>query len=138
MVRPTPAPSKASIPARNIASRVAWQIVGSIALILGLAGAVLPILPTTPFVILAAFAFGRGAPAVQVWLERHALFGPIIADWQANGAIAPKYKAIALVAMAFSVALSFAIAVPPVVVAVQVICIMGAALFILSRPSRGP
>ncbi|MEO0910989.1 MAG: YbaN family protein, partial [Pseudomonadota bacterium] len=63
-------------------------------LILGAIGIVLPFLPTTPFVILAAFAFGKSIPKVQHWLEESSIFGPAIKDWNNNGAVAPKYKII--------------------------------------------
>lgn len=136
MVRSTTAPPKTPRPAPGIAARLVWQTVGTISLILGLVGVVLPIMPTAPFIILAAFAFARSAPAVQAWLERNALFGPMIADWKANGAIALKYKIFSITAMTMSLVFSLVIALPPIIVSVQAVCIAAAALFILSRPSR--
>ncbi|WP_108485492.1 YbaN family protein [Oceaniglobus ichthyenteri] len=136
MVR-TPAPlSKATAPRPHIATRLAWQVVGGLALTLGLVGAVLPVLPTAPFVILAAFAFARGAPSVQRWLERNPMFGPIILDWRENGAIATKYKILAVSMMVMSLGLGFALALPAMVIAFQAICIAAVTVFILTRPSR--
>lgn len=106
------------------------------ALALGAIGAVLPILPTTPFVILAAFAFGKSSPRFQAWLENSKLFGPIIADWRANGSIALPYKAIALTMMGAVFALSIYNGWPALVLVIQAVCIAGAATFILTRPSR--
>lgn len=116
-------------------ARPAWVCLGGLALALGAVGAVLPVLPTTPFVILAAFAFGKGSPRLQAVLENHRVFGPIIVEWRATGAIAPRYKAMALGMMGVTFAASVLLAVPGVVLAVQAICLSGAAAFILSRPN---
>ncbi|MCD1619632.1 YbaN family protein [Salipiger marinus] len=119
------------------ALRVFWFSVGALALLLGVIGVVLPVLPTTPFVILAAFAFGRSSPALQRRLEQSPTFGPMIADWRAHGAIAPKYKAMALTMMAAALGLSVAMGLALHLLAIQTICIAGAATFILTRPN-GP
>ncbi|WP_422368575.1 YbaN family protein [Pelagibius sp.] len=117
--------------------RAAWFAVGVAALALGAAGVFLPLLPTTPFVLVAAFAFGKSAPVVADWLRDSRIFGPVIADWQAQGAIAPRFKALAIVMMAAVFLLSVALSVSAFVLVVQAICITGAAAFILSRPN-GP
>ncbi|MEM8570581.1 MAG: YbaN family protein [Pseudomonadota bacterium] len=114
-----------------------WFTIGVLALALGVIGVVLPVLPTTPFVILAAFAFAKGSPRLARLLEEHKVFGPIIEDWKENGAIAPKYKAISVAMMGFAILLSVGIGLPGRVVAIQAVCILFAALFILSRPN-GP
>lgn len=115
--------------------RVMWFCVGVMALALGAIGVLLPILPTTPFIILAAFAFGRSSPRLARMLESSRIFGPIIADWRKNGAIAPRFKALALIMMLGVFSLSFALSVPVVVLVIQAVCIFGAATFILSRPN---
>jgi uncharacterized protein len=114
-----------------------WFTLGSLSLALGIIGILLPLLPTTPFVILTAFAYGRSSPRCQRWLERSRTFGPILADWQANGAIAPRHKAVAVTTMAGSLALGIWFAIPPLALAVQAICLGGAALFVLTRPNGG-
>ena len=83
-----------------ILGRVFWFCLGGISLALGAIGAILPILPTTPFVILSAFAFGKSSPRLAAWLNNSPTFGPMIADWRSHGAIAPRYKRIAVTMMA--------------------------------------
>ena len=115
--------------------RLVWIAAGFAALGLGAVGALLPLLPTTPFVILAAFAFGRGSPALRSRLEAHRSFGPAIREWAERGAIAARHKALACVAMAFSLAASWAAGVPVVIIAAQGAAITVAATIILSRPA---
>lgn len=117
------------------AAHLAWLTLGWAALAAGAIGAVLPVLPTTPFVILAAFAFGKASPRLQAWLENSRQFGPIIADWRANGAIAPRYKVIAHVMMAAVFAVSLVLAVPAWALGVQGLCLLAASGFILTRPN---
>lgn len=118
-------------------SRHLWLIIGFLALTLGAIGVVLPLLPTTPFIIFAAFAFGKSSPRLHNWLLNHRTFGPMIADWREHGAIAPRYKILAIFMMAAVFLLSIAMAVSSTVLIIQAICLSGAALFILSRPN-GP
>ena len=115
--------------------RFGWLVLGLLSLGLAALGVVLPLLPTTPLVILAAFAFARSSPRLHQWLSNNRVFGPIIADWQATGAIAPRYKAIALCMMGAVLVISIGFKVPMVVLLVQGVCLSGAALFILSRNS---
>lgn len=115
--------------------RIMWFCVGVVALALGVVGVLLPILPTTPFVILAAFAFSRSSPRLAKILENSRLFGPIIADWRKNGAIAPRFKALAVVMMLGVFCFSLVLSMSIVVLVIQAVCIAGAATFILSRPN---
>ncbi|WP_428926799.1 YbaN family protein [Marinibacterium sp. SX1] len=117
--------------------RVLWFCLGALSLALGAIGALLPVLPTTPFVILSAFAFGKSSPRVEAWLTGHRTFGPMIADWRAHGAIAPRHKRLACAMMAAAFLLSLALGVPTRVLAIQAICLAGAATYVLTRPS-GP
>lgn len=117
------------------AKRTMWLCIGCLSLGLGTFGAVLPVLPTTPFVILATLAFGRSSPQLQALLENSPVFGPIISDWQAHGAIAVRFKLLSIVMMAAVFGTSLALSAPLIVMVVQLICMTGAALFILSRPN---
>lgn len=119
------------------AKRAMWILLGVTSLALGAIGVVLPLLPTTPFVILAAFAFARSSPRLARWLEENRTFGPIIADWRRHGAIAPRFKILAVSMMAAAFGLSVAMSLSGWVLLAQGVAIAGAATFILTRPS-GP
>lgn len=80
---------------------------GGLALLLGLIGLALPLMPTAPFVILAAFFFARGHPPFEEWLLRHRLFGPAIVNWRERRAIGRRAKIAATIAFAGSAAMGF-------------------------------
>lgn len=111
-----------------------YLVAGWAALGLGVIGIVLPLLPTTPFVLLAAFLFTRGSPRARAWLVEHARFGPVIAAWEENGAIPRRAKIASAVAMAAVFALSLALGLASWLLAVQGVCLVGAALFVWTRP----
>ncbi len=69
---------------------------------LGLIGIFLPLLPTTPFLILTAICFNKGSEKFHSWLLNHRLLGPPILDWQKNRVIKRKFKVLATVMMLFS------------------------------------
>ncbi|KFN50541.1 YbaN family protein [Arenimonas composti] len=87
--------------------RLLWLLVAWLALALGVVGIVLPGLPTTPFVLLAAYAAARGSARLHRWLLAHRLFGPMIRDWQASGAVSRRAKWAATVSMLLCAALMF-------------------------------
>lgn len=74
-------------PQRPAWQRGLWMAAGALALATGIVGIVLPLLPTTPFVILAAFCFTRGNQRWERWLLRHPRFGPMLRAWRARRVI---------------------------------------------------
>ncbi|XWN29258.1 MAG: YbaN family protein [Devosia sp.] len=117
--------------------RSLWLFLGMVSLALGGIGVFLPLLPTTPFVLVAVFAFTKSAPSWAARLETSKMFGPTLAAWRTNGSISPPVKALAISMMALVLLLSLAFAVPVAVIAVQAVCMAGASAFILTRPN-GP
>jgi uncharacterized membrane protein YbaN (DUF454 family) len=76
---------------------------GVAALLLGAIGVVLPGLPTTPFVLLAAACFVRASPRAHAWLLRNRTFGPLLAQWEASHSIPRRVKRFALTMMTLMV-----------------------------------
>lgn len=86
--------------------RSLYLAVGSLALLLGLAGIVLPVLPTTPFVLLAAACFARSSERLHHALLAQRHLGPIIHEWETHRAMPPRVKPWAYLLMTASFGLS--------------------------------
>lgn len=118
--------------------RTLWLILGLICVGLGIIGAILPLMPTTIFLILAAGCFARSSPRLEAWLLGHPRFGTTLTAWRAEGAIAPRAKAMACGGIALGYALFVWGAHPAPLLAIGVATAMAAcALYILSRPAPG-
>lgn len=130
----TATPDDAPLCASPLRRRL-WLALGYAAVGLGVAGTVLPLLPTTPFLLLAAGAFAKSSPALRDRLHRDPRFGPLLRDWQSEGAIPRKAKAAALVGMSVSWAIVALTANRPLVPIVAGICMAAVAVYIVTRPS---
>ena len=115
--------------------RILWTVAGGLALLLGLVGIVLPLLPTTPLLLLAAFCFARSSPRLEMWLIEHPRLGPPIRDWRAEGAISARGKGAALVAISATFLLSLVLQLPVKVLLIQAATLGAVTLFIVTRPS---
>jgi uncharacterized protein len=115
--------------------RVLWILFGFFALALGSLGVVLPLLPTVPFFILAAFCFSKSSAQLHNWLLSHPTFGPIITDWQTNGAISKWSKTLATVSIIAVFFLSLILGAKPSILAIQFIVLGCVLTFIWSRPN---
>ncbi|MBC7139598.1 MAG: YbaN family protein [Defluviimonas sp.] len=115
--------------------RILWATLGWMALACGLVGAALPVIPTVPFVLLAAFAFARSSERVHNWLVTHPVFGPPITDWRERGAISLTGKWWATVSFAVSIGLGIWLRLPHYALGAQTLALACSAAFIWSRPS---
>ena len=79
------------------ASRLTWLVIGILSLGLGALGILLPLLPTTPLVLLAAFSFARSSDRLHQWLLEHDVFGALIENWRRYGAISRRAKIVSVV-----------------------------------------
>ena len=93
-------PPPAPIAQRPAWLRALWVAGGALALAAGIVGIFLPLLPTTPFVLLAAYCFSRSSPRLEAWLLRHPRFGPMVRAWRARRAIPLRAKQLAWTMMA--------------------------------------
>jgi uncharacterized membrane protein YbaN (DUF454 family) len=82
--------------------RWVWLVCGTLSLATGLVGIVLPLLPTTPFVLLAAFCFSRASQRYEQWLLTHPRFGPMVRDWRDHHAVPLGAKRLAWAMMTVS------------------------------------
>ena len=115
--------------------RPLWLAAGVVAVALGLIGIALPLLPTTPFMILAAACFARSSPRLHDWLWHHRIFGPAIRDWREHGAIPRKAKIFSVAAMAAAFGLSLALGLGWTVLAAQALVLMVMGSWIVTRPA---
>lgn len=76
-----------------------WTLLGGLCLLLGAIGIFLPLLPTTPFVLLAAACFARSSPRLHHWLLQHRLFGSMLQEWEQKHCIPCRIRYLALFMM---------------------------------------
>ncbi|MGB0204686.1 MAG: YbaN family protein [Neptuniibacter sp.] len=122
---------------RKTVVRILYLTAGWLFVLLGLIGVLLPLVPTTPFLLVAAFCFSRSSERLHQYLLNHRLFGKFIRDWETYGVIPLKIKVLAtgmillmvsypLIFKTFHIGLKAAV----------VVTIMGALAYIWTRPSE--
>jgi hypothetical protein len=113
---------------KRVAVLLAWRALALVCTVLGIVGAFLPLLPTTPFLLVAAWAGGKGWPQLEAWLVAHPRWGPPIRRWRHHRAVPRSAKWLASATMLVSVA---AIAVSGAPLALK----LGVPLFMLAVAS---
>jgi len=114
--------------------RLLWATAGAVFVAIGTIGVILPLLPTTPFLLLAAYSFARSSPKLHDWLLNHRSFGPLISNWDRYGSIDRRSKCIAMIVILLTLGISLAIDVPRWALASQVAVLAIVSAFILTRP----
>ena len=115
--------------------KLIWAFLGLVCIALAAIGIVLPLLPTVPFLLLAAFFFARSSERLHYWLLSHPRLGPPIEDWQSRGAINPGAKRLATVSIVAVFVLSLVLALKTTVLIIQAVVLSLVLLFIWTRPS---
>ena len=105
------------------------------ALGIGVVGIVVPLLPTTPFLLLAAYCFSRGSRRLHDWLLNHPTLGPPIRDWREHRSVSGKAKLSAMIAIALIFGLSVLLEAPAWALALQGVILGGVTVFLLTRPA---
>lgn len=92
--------------AKGRATRLGWILVGHACLGVGLLGVAIPLLPSTPFVLLAAACYVRGSTRFYTYLLNHRVFGTVIRDWHEHRAISSRAKRWAIATVLLSITAS--------------------------------
>lgn len=114
-----------------------YLTLGHFFLVLALVGAALPLLPTTPFLLLTAYFYSKGSQRFYSWLINHRVFGQAILDWREHGVIRAKIKVISVASITVGFGLSFYLLNVPAI-AKWLLGIVGGLVisFIITRPSE--
>ena len=96
----------------SLAVRLLFVALGTLFVLLGIAGALLPVLPTTPFMLLAAGCYARASTRFYNWLLNNAAFGPTILEWRRHRSIPWRVKLSAIALMAATLSISIVFFVP--------------------------
>lgn len=134
---PTPSSSPLTAPLSALA-RAVYLGLALVFLVLGIVGAFLPVLPTTPFILLSAWAAARSSPRLLGWLEQHTAFGPMIRDWRRGGVVSRRAKWISSGFMAASGAWLLWSSQPRGIVWIAIGCMSCVALWLWRRPEQFP
>lgn len=119
-------------------TRILYNVLGTLALILAVLGIFLPLLPTTPFLLLASACYLRGSPRMHRWLLSHRILGPYIRDFQAGLGVPLRTKLLALALMWPSLALSAWVMPIPWARWLLLIPGVGVTIYLLRLPTRPP
>lgn len=115
-------------------ARLFWRVLALVLVALGLLGVFLPVLPTVPFLLAAAWAGGRGWPALEHWLLEHPRYGESIRRWRQGGAVSRRAKWAASWMMIFSAALLLVTNAPIVVKVAAPLLMAVIAIWLWKRP----
>jgi uncharacterized protein len=114
-----------------------FLVVGALALLLGIAGVFLPLLPATPLLILAAACFARAYRPFYEWMLRHRWIGPMLHDWYIHRSLPYGTKVLAIVTMLVSFGISITFFVRPTWLKVVLALVaLGLATWLYRIPSR--
>lgn len=119
--------------------RPIYFVFGVAFVIIGVIGIFVPLLPTTSFLILAAWCFARSSRRAEAWLLNHPRLGPTIRAWREQRAIAPRHKAMSVGGMALGMVMFVLTAHPAWWVALPVgLALAALSVFVLTRPVPAP
>ena len=114
--------------------RLLWRLLAILFLAMAVLGVLLPILPTVPFLLAAAWAAGRGWPALEQWLLAHPRYGESIRQWRSGGIVPRRGKWAATLMMACSAILLLFTQAPLALKTGVPIVMATVALWLWSRP----
>lgn len=114
--------------------RLPWLVLALSGIGLGTAGAFLPLLPTTPFLLVAAWAAPKGSPALDQWLHDHPRLGPPLLAWRARRAVPRRAKRLTPVLLLISLLVMALAGVPTLVLALMAVFFSALTIYLFRRP----
>lgn len=114
--------------------RLAYASLACIALALGFIGLFLPLLPTTPFVLVAAWAAPKGSPRLHRWLWNHPQIGPLLHAWHTNRAVPRRAKWFACITMSLSWIGLLVMGMNWIVLGVMALLFISVSTYLITRP----
>ena len=117
------------------AVRAAWVVAGFVALLLGIVGIFVPVLPTTPFLLLASACFLRGSQRLHRWLLSHGRLGKYIRDFEAGRGIPARAKVVAIAMMWISIAFAVELVGHPVAAGAMLLVATAVTIYLLRLPT---
>lgn len=116
--------------------RVVWFSLGFMCMALGVVGAFLPLLPTVPLLLLAAFFFSKSSKRAHKWLMDNPRLGPPITDWNNNGVIQRGAKIIAGISIVGVFTLTVVLKFHIYIIIIQGVTLLLVSMFIFTRPEK--
>ena len=117
--------------------KILYQVGGSISIGLAMTGLFLPVLPTTPFVLLAIFLFGKSQPEKIQEIMQHPKLGPFVQDYLDPQGIPMKSKIKALLVLWFSILISVTFFIPLIAIKMLILSIASmVSIWIWMKPTR--
>lgn len=114
--------------------QLVWRIIGWLSLGLAAVGTALPVIPTVPFLLLAAWAFTKSSPELRERIRNDPRYGPMVVAWQDRGEVPRLAKIWSVVAMSFGVGLTAWLIGDWRIVAVQAVICTVIAIYLITRP----
>ncbi len=114
--------------------KILWLLLAYVTLAIGFVGAFLPVLPTTPFLLIAVWAGSHASSKFKWWLLRHKRFGPALRNWYRDKAISRPAKFMAVTVIAISWLVIILNDSPAAVISITGLLFIGCISFLLSRP----
>ena len=115
------------------AKRPLYLVFAGLTFVLGVLGALLPVLPATPFLLLTSFFLVRSSPRLNARLRRSRVFGPILTDWEDHGGVRRHVKIQAVMVVVSSVAATIMLADLPLFANIGVGCLAGIGVVVILK-----
>ena len=114
-----------------------YVVLGFLLVGIGVIGTVLPGIPTTAPILLAAFLFSKSSQRFDDWMLNHKVFGPLVRDWRAGLGFTARAKAIAITAIAITFTLTVGWAIDNLAVRIGLVLLaLGISTYILRLPTK--